>query len=286
MSNNKLFVFKRVHYLFITDVLGTCTEAELYYIHVLKKNQKEIVKANKIQGKIAKSLEKYKGPEISADKEVAELKGILRAVQEKLGRRDQLPDSIEELITFARELNEEYEEAVAKGEDQKSTVFMRDKEGHAVLSTHMIIGNFKENLKSMVNNSEKGSMAVKSKVATGEIMSTDVKVVENFVRPSKDILRHENGKAVILERPISFERMGKTVTAIALSEQIPEGAEIEFTLRIRAGSPFLDVLPDLLEMGKLNGIGQWRGSGKKGLFVYKIEDCDDPGHGYEKDGWK
>jgi hypothetical protein len=286
MSNNKLFVFKRVKYLFLTNILGTCTEAELYYEHVLKKAQKEIAKANKIQGKIAKSLEKYKGAEISQDKEVSELKGILRTVQEKIGRKDPLPDTIEALLTLAKELNEEYEELVAKGDDQKSTVFMRDKSGHAILSTHMIIGNFKENLKSMVNNSEKGSMAVKSKVATGEIMSTDVKVVEDFVKPTKDVLRHENGKAELLERPIRFERMGKTMTAIALSEQIPEGAEIEFVLRIRAGSPFLDVLPELLEMGKLNGIGQWRGSGKKGLFVYKIEDCDDPGHGYEKDGWK
>lgn len=286
MSSNKHFVFKKVKYKFLTNILGTCTDAELYYEHVLKKAKKEIAKANKIQGKIAKSLGKYRGSEISDDKEISELKGILRTVQERIGRKDTLPDTLEDLLTLAKELNEEYEALVAKGEDQKSTVFMRDESGHAILSTHMVIGNFKENLKSMVNNSEKGSMAVKTKVSTGEIMSTDVKVVEDFVRPSKDILRRENGKADLLERPIRFERMGKTETAIALSEQIPEGAEIEFTLRIRAGSPFLDVLPELLEMGKLNGIGQWRGSGKKGLFVYKIEDCEDPGHGYEKDGWK
>lgn len=285
MSNN-LFVFKRVKYKFLTNILGTCTEAELYYEHVLKKAQKEIAKANKIQGKIAKSLEKYKGAEIPKEKEVSELKGILRVVQEKIGRKDPLPDTVEELLSLAKELNEEYEEMVSKGEDQKSTVFMRDKDGHAIISTHMIIGNFKENLKSMVNNSEKGSIAIKSKVSTGEIMSTDVKVVEDFVRPSKDILRREDGKADLLERPIRFERMSKTQTAIALSEQIPAGAEIEFTLRIRAGSPFLEVLPELLEMGKLNGIGQWRGSGKMGLFVHKVEDCEDPGHGYEKDGWK
>lgn len=286
MSNNKLFVFKKVSYLFITNLLGTCTEAELYYEHVLKKAQKEIAKANKIQGKIAKSLEKYKGVSISQDKEASELKGILRTVQEKIGRKDPLPDSIEELLVVAKDLNEEYEELVAKGDDQKSTVFMRDESGHAILSTHMIIGNFKANLKSIVNNSEKGSSAIKYKTTVSEIMSTDVKVVEDFVKPTKDILRHENGKADLLERPINFERMGKTQTAIALSEQIPAGASIEFTLRIRAGSPFLEVLPELLEMGKLQGLGQWRGSGKKGLFVYKIEDCDDPGHGYEKDGWK
>jgi LEA14-like dessication related protein len=280
-----LFVFKKVRYKFLTNLLGTCTEAELYNEHVLKKAQKEIAKANKLQGKMIKSLEKYKDVEISADKEASELKAILRAYQEKVGKRDPLPDNVTDLLSYAKEINEEYEALMSKGEEQKSTVFMRDEDGHAIISTHMIIGNFKENLKSMVNNSEKGSMAVKSKVSAAEIMSTDVKVVEDFTRPSMDILRHENGKAQILERPIRFERMGKTVTAIALSEQIPAGAEIEFTLRIRKGSPVLDVLPELLEMGKLNGLGQWRGSGKMGLFVYKIEDCENPGHKYEKDGW-
>lgn len=281
-----LFVFYKVKYKFLTSVLGTCTEAELYYEHVLKKAQKEIAKANKIHGKIAKSLEKYRGVEISESKEISELQGILRVVQEKIGRKDPLPNTVESLMDMAKELNEEYEAMVSKGEDQKSTVFMRDDDKYPILSTHMIIGNFKENLKSMVNNSEKGSTAVKSKVSASEIMSTDVKVIEDFVRPSLDIIRNENGKAKLLERPIRFERMGKTMTAIALSEQLPEGAEIEFTLRVRAGSPFLDVLPDLLEMGKLNGIGQWRGSGKKGIFCYKIEECEDPGHLYQKEGWK
>jgi len=281
-----MFVFKKVNYKFLTEVLGTCTEIELYNEHVLKKAQKEIAKANKLQGKIVKSLEKYKGVEITDQKEFEELKAVLRAYQERVGKREPLPDNIQDLLAYSKEVSEEYESLLAKGDTQKSTVFMRNEAGHAILSTHMFIGNFKENLKSIVNNSEKGTFAIKSKVSTGEIMSTDVKVVEDFVTPSQDIVRKPNGDPDILERPIRFDRMGKTMTAIAMSEYLPAGSEVNFTLRIRAGSPFLDVLPELLEMGKLNGIGQWRGSGKKGIFMYKIEDCQDPGHEWQKDGWK
>jgi hypothetical protein len=60
------------------------------------------------------------------------------------------------------------------------------------------------------------------------------------------------------------------------SEYLPIGTEITFTLQIREGSPFLDLLPTLLEMGKNNGIGQWSGSGRRGRFMYKCEDCEDP----------
>jgi len=281
-----MFVFKRLKYKFLTEVLATCTEVELYHEHVLKKAQKEIAKANKLQGKIIKSLEKYKGVDIPEQKEFEELKAVLRAYQERVGKRDPLPDNIQDLLAYSKEVSDEYEMLLAKGETQKSTVFMRDETGHAILSTHMFIGNFKENLKSIVNNSEKGSMAIKSKVATGEIMSTDVKVVEDFVKPTFDLVRKPNGDPDITERPIRFDRMGKTMTAIAMSEYLPVGTEVEFTLRIRAGSPFLEVLPELLEMGKLNGIGQWRGSGKKGIFMHKVEDCEDPGHDWQKDGWK
>jgi hypothetical protein len=280
-----MFVYKKVRYRFLTEVLATCTEVELYHEHILKKAQKDIALANKLRGKIVKSLEKYKGVEISEQKELDELKAVLRSYQERVGKRDPIPDNKADLLIYAKEVNEEYEALVAKGETQKSTVFMRDEDGHAILSTHMIIGNFKANLKSMVNNSEKGSMAIKSKVATGEVMSTDIKVVEDFVRPTKDLVRKPNGEPDILERPIRFEGPSGTKTAIAMSEYIAAGAEIEFTLRIRNGSPVIELLPSLLELGKNCGIGQWRGSGKKGSFMFKMEDCEEPIHPWKSEGW-
>jgi hypothetical protein len=149
----------------------------------------------------------------------------------------------------------------------------------------MVIGNLKENLRTIVNNSTKNSKAITTKVSVGEVMATDIKVVEDFVRPSMDIVRTEKGEPAIFERPIHFKIMNETKSAIAMSEYLPKGAEITFTFRIRAGSPILDILTELLEAGKNCGLGQWRGSGKKGAFVYKIEDCEDPGHEYQAEGW-
>lgn len=280
-----VFVYKRVQYKFLTEMFGTCSEPGIYNEHVLKKAKKEIAKANKLHGKIIKSLEKYKGSKITPEKEFEELKGILRAYQERVGKMDPLPDNLEDLLEYSKEVSKEYEEMISKGEGQRATVFMRDTDGWPIISTHMMIGNLKENLRSIVNNSEKKSKPITTKVSVGEVMATDIKVVEDFVRPSKDIVRKENGEPAIFERPIHFKVMNETKSAIAMSEYLPEGTEIAFTFRIRAGSPILDILVELLESGKNCGLGQWRGSGKKGSFVYKIEDCEDPGHKYQAEGW-
>lgn len=283
MSN---FVYKKVKLKLITPMLGTCTEVELWNEHILKKSKKEIAKANKLHGKIIKSLEKYKGAEITVQKELDELKAILRAYMERLGRMEVIPNNLEELLEFAKGISSEYEELLREGETQKSTVFMRDESGHAMISTHMIIGNLKENLKNIVNNSAKNSKAVPTKVSVGEVMAGDIKVVEDFIKPSHDIVRKENGKPAICERPIRFKIMNETQSAIAMSEYLPEGTEMEFTFRIRKGSPILDALDELLDMGKNNGLGAWRGSGKKGAYLYKMEDCEEVLHPYTKDGWK
>lgn len=65
-------------------------------------------------------------------------------------------------------------------------------------------------------------------------------------------------------------------TTAARSEYLPRGTEIEFTLKVKAGSPVLDILPELLAMGKNKGLGQWSGSGGRGAFMYQIEDCEEP----------
>jgi hypothetical protein len=285
-KTGNIFIYKRLKYKFLSEVLGTCTEVELYNEHVLKKAQKEIKAANALHNKIIKSLDKYKGTKLTPEKEFEELKAVLRAYQERVGKRDELPDNLEDLLEYSKEVAKDYEEMLSRGETQKSTVFMRDTDGWPIISTHMVVGNFKENLKSIINNSPAKSKAITSKVSVGEVMATDVKVVEDFVRPSLDLVRKPDGTVDILERPIHFNFKGETKSAIAMSEYLPAGTEIEFTLRIRAVSPVLEVLDELLEMGKNNGIGQWRGSGKKGNFMYKMEDCDEPVHPFAKDGWK
>lgn len=273
MTDLATFTYYKLDLHLLTEQLGTCTEASIHAKHVLEKAKKEIQIANRLATKLTKSLEKYKGADFPEQKEILELKGILRSYMERTGLKHDLPDSVEELVQLSLKVKEEWDEKMADEDDSSiPTVFMRDEDGHPIISSHMILGNFKENLKIMVNNGDKE--IAKSKVSVGEMGALDVKVVEDVLRPSKDIVRNKDGTPFLLERPIKFERMGKVETAISRSEILPEGSEYTCTLRIRTGSPLNNVafLKRILDLGKNNGLGRWRGSGKKGTFAYRLNE--------------
>ena len=284
----ELFDYYKLSLKLITEQLGTCTEASIYNEHVLKKAQKLIKEANRLTVKVKKSLEKYKGDEIPEDKQVEELKGIIRRYQEVLGRTEEIPSKMEEVLEYAKELEESLAEALQKGgETHSGTIFMRSKEGKIGISTHMILGNLKENAKIVTNNSlNKEGNIFKSKVSVQECFALDVKPVEDFMLASGDILRNADDTPKLLERPIKFDRMGKVETAIARSEVLPSGTEFTCHLRVRKGSIVTqEVLEQFLGYGKNNGLGQWRGSGHKGAYMYKLDLCDNPTP-VDKDGWK
>lgn len=270
------FVFCRITFRLISPMLGTCTTGSIFEEHVLKKQQKLIRKANKQADKLTKELAKSYGQELTDSKISAELMGILRAYHELIGRKDTIPTDPEELAAYSKELYEEVEEKISKGQLQKSTVFMRSEEGKIQVSTHMILGNIKEILRITINNStaEKENKILKSKVAVAETMALDVTPMEFFMIASNDLVRDAEGKPVLCERPISFKRMGETETAIALSEQLPVGTEMSCHLRIRKDSPIFEELPNIFDFGKALGLGQWRGSGKKGGYEFQLELLD------------
>jgi len=287
------FIYVLLRIKLTNEQLGTCTAASIYAEHVLKTAQKQIKKANKLSGKVSKALQKYKGTDPIPDmKEVKELQGIIRSYQEVLGKADELPNEVEALLEYSRQCEEEFDLLVKEGKEQKPTIFMKDTDGWPMISTHMILGNFKENAKIIANNdtSPKESKIFKSKVAVQEMFALDVKPIEYFIRPSEDIAREANGSPKICERPIKFERMGKTETAIALSEIVPAKSEYTVHLRVRAGSPIADndcaLLRMLLDYGKSNGLGQWRGSGLKGQYRYTLVKLDkEPPVDKDFEGW-
>lgn len=298
MSN---FDYYKLQLKLKTPQLGTATEVSIYHEHVLQKAKKAIQKANSLAAKLSKSTQKYKGADISEKKEVEELQGILRAYCQLVGKQTEIPNSVKPILELAAEVKEEYEKALKDGEVAPATVFQKGPDGKPIVSTHMILGNLKENLKIIVNSGNKD--IVKSKVAVQEALSLDVKFLEEFMNPSKDILRGDQTNAedlppsgrgrwvadqsdrILLERPIRFERMGKSETAIVMSEVLPEGTEMSCTMRVRAGSNLTqEHLEKLLDMGKNNGLGAWRGSGNMGSYLYKLEYLPDYQETFE-DGW-
>lgn len=292
MSEN--YDYYRVDFKLKTPMLGTATRASIYYEHVLEKAKKEIAKANKLKkelNKVTKSSEKYVGDSISESKELTELQSVIRTYCQLVGRVLDMPDNLDELLSLATTLESEYDEKIKERDTVDATVFLRDSYGHPIISTHMILGNLKENCRVMVNGGDKS--IIKSKVAVGETFALDVKAVEDYMTPSNDIIKVEPGQEpppafgkgknivdlegrVLLERPIRFERMGKTETAIAASEQLPEGTEFGCHLRVRKGSPITEeALNFLLRFGRNNGFGSWRGSGNMGSYFFKLEKLDD-----------
>ena len=276
----EVYCYYKLHLRLLTEQLGTCTKASIYDEHVLKKAQKMIKEANKQGSKLLKAYEKYKGtPEIPPQKELAELQGIIRRYEELLGQKSEMPTDAEGVLEYAKTLEEDFEEKINNNGERQATIFMRNKEGKVQVSTHMILGNLKENARIITNNSIEGAPKIfKYKTSVNESLSLDVKPIENFMYPNQDIIRDEKGNPKLLERPIRFDRMGKIETAIALSEVLPAGTEYSVVhLRVRIGSVLTqEVLESLFELGKNNGLGQWRGSGKKGTYQFKLEPCENP----------
>ena len=271
---NDLFLYYKCVVRFIRPCLGTCTDASIYDEHVINKAREQIKKANLQTKKISRSLDKFRGSEISENKEVLELQGIIRQYMQVIGKMTDIPDNVEELLSKAQELKEEFDDMCIEGEARRGTVFMRDENGWPIISSHMNLGNLKENLKILTNNNDKSIFPTKTSV--GETMALDVKVIEQFLRPSMDVIKDANGKPICYERPIRFKIRGDTVSSIALSEQLPEGTEIEFTLRVRKLSKVTkEALVMLFSLGVNNGIGQFRGSGNFGAYVFKIMDLPD-----------
>lgn len=302
MSEN--FDYYRVEFKLVREMLGTLSEASIMHEHVTKVAMKAIKKANKEGAKITKAMEKYYGADISDEKQIAEIKGTINTFSELTGTIiEDLPDSMDELLAVAAELEKKYQEIVKRGNMQKATVFMRiAKPGYKygtwpIISTHMVLGNLKAIASTITNVSteDKDNKLFKSKVAVREALALDVKAIEFFMEPSNDIRRwgdgspdmfdmpkeaqaasEPNSDRMLLERPIRFERMGKDETAIAISERLPVDTTFGCTLRVRKNSVLTQsALENLFDYGKNLGFGQWRGSGNMGAYKYKLEKLKD-----------
>ena len=273
-----MFVYYRFRLHFTTKVLGTSSgDVSIWNQHIVQKAKKLIKEANASRKRLSKELAKYKGSEFSDEKTILELQGIIRRQQQILGQAYIVPDNVNEILELGQSLQTEIEEKLAERDSARITGFLRDADGHAIMSSHMLIGNLKENLTSMVNLTEKDTGGirsyVKSKINVGEILTNDVRPVSEFMKPDQDIMRKEDGTPFIFERPIRFQNRehGGQEVSIAQSEALPEGTEVEVFLRIRKESVILNILEALLNLGKNNGIGQNRRSGF-GAYLYNLKE--------------
>lgn len=150
------------------------------------------------------------------------------------------------------------------------TVFPRNENGEPIFWDYQVKGFFKDScgmLGRVVERDENGKKK-KAKNACGKITAYK-KVLDGllFITPREIPIKFE-GEIGLCQRPLRAQTpMGERV-ALAISEEIPEGASCEFTITILDDDLEAAVI-EMLDYGCLRGMGQWRNSGK-GRFVYEI----------------
>lgn len=153
------------------------------------------------------------------------------------------------------------DEAVAKGR----TVFPRDKDGDPVIWNYQIRGFFKsacQALRTIKGTKSSALKAYKKQIDLRIFVFPDAKD-----RSSRGIKINVNGEIGDCQRPLRAQTMQGERVAIADSEMIPAGSSVEFDILMQDPND-REMIKEWLDYGSLNGLGQWRNSGK-GAFVWE-----------------
>lgn len=167
------------------------------------------------------------------------------------------------------------DEIAAIGADEYAekgmTVFPRDENGRPILWAYQVKGFFKDACQMLGRVGGKDESGKKRKVNESSKLTAYKKIIDGLIFVGPDQIPIEfDGEIGICQRPLRAQTMQGERVALAMSEQVPAGATIEFEISCLSD----DLVPAVIEWldyGKLRGIGQWRNSGK-GRFTYELLD--------------
>lgn len=132
------------------------------------------------------------------------------------------------------------------------TVFPRMEDGTPFLYDYQIKGFFKDTCGGL--RKVKGTESSKIKAYKKEI--------DKLIFPEpRCIPIHFDGSITECQRPLRAQTMQGERVSLAMSEQIPAGATIEFTV-VCLCDDHEKAVREWLDYGRYSGIGQWRNSGK------------------------
>lgn len=159
------------------------------------------------------------------------------------------------------------DEVVEKG----MTVFPRGKDGQPIIWDYQVKGFFKDACSMLAGIGGKGSDGKKRAVNESGKISAYKKTIDGqiFVYPRQIPIVFEGGMGVC-QRPLRAMTMRGERVALAMSEEIPAGATMDFDVKCLNDAHMAAVL-EWLDYGEDRGIGQWRNSGK-GRFTYTAEE--------------
>ena len=151
-------------------------------------------------------------------------------------------------------------------EEKTMTVFPRTKDGQPMFWDYQIKGFFKDSCSALQRC--KGEDIAKQSCK----LKAYKKVIDGCIFPEPRMIpikMPEGGEIELLQRPLRGQTAQGERIALATSETVPAGSEIEFRVLCLSDSHVEAVL-EWLEYGKFKGMGQWRNAGF-GRFSYDVE---------------
>lgn len=171
--------------------------------------------------------------------------------------------SEETAARIAARVDEEVEALVESDLTKGKTVFARDENGDPILYDYQVRGFFKSAAQAMKKASGSLSSGVR---AYKKLVDTGVFIEE------RKIPIHTDGIMGECQRPLRASGPQGERVSISISEEIPAGAWIEFTVKVFNESD-LDLVREWMAFGRYNGIGQWRNGGH-GRFEWEELDTE------------
>lgn len=157
--------------------------------------------------------------------------------------------------------------------EKGTTVFPRMEDGTPFMYDYQVKGFFKDTCGMLSKLTGKDPETGKKKKAVNESSKITAfkKVIDGliFVQPRKIPFKYD-GNVTICQRPLRAQTAQGERIALASSEEIHAGAQIEFAI-VCLSSEHVAAVMEWLDYGFYRGLSQWRNSGK-GRFVYEVLD--------------
>lgn len=147
--------------------------------------------------------------------------------------------------------------------EKSMTVFPRTADGVPFLYDYQIKGFFKDTCGGLKKIASTRSSKIKAYK----------KEIDKLIFPFPREITFENvGTITECQRPLRAQTAQGERISLAMSEQIPAGATITFSVDMLSDE-HEDLLREWLDYGKYSGIGQWRNSGM-GRFLWEELDTE------------
>lgn len=149
--------------------------------------------------------------------------------------------------------------------DNKATVFLHDDEGHPYLYDYQIRGFLKEAIGFLkkVPGTACSKITAHKKTVDGLIFVNE-RMIPFMTPTGVQVPSHMMG---LCQRPLRASTAQGERIALAISETVPAGSYVEFTIKLFVDA-HEDAVREALDYGKYHGFLQWR-SASKGSFVWE-----------------